>query len=53
MSYEMRPCFSCDGGIILVCKRPMDRPKRRPCPKCQGTGTVTVFLYPRKSRRAG
>ncbi len=24
----------------------MDRPKRKPCPKCGGTGLVAVYLYP-------
>lgn len=53
MSYEDRPCFACDHGIILVCPRPLDRPLKKPCPKCQGTGSVTVFVYPRRKRRAG
>ena len=54
MAHETRPCFCCDRGIILVCKRPMDRPEKRPCPKCSGTGFVRVFVYlPRRKRRAG
>ncbi len=45
-TYAERPCFACDRGTILVCERPMDRPKRKPCPKCGGTGFVAVYLYP-------
>ena len=45
-TYEERPCFAGAGGIIRVCERPMDRPKKKPCPKCGGTGFVAVYLYP-------
>ena len=47
-TYAERPCFACDRGYIRVCERPMDRPKRKPCLKCGGTGFVAVYLYPRK-----
>jgi hypothetical protein len=46
-TYEERPCFACNSGMILHAERPMDRPKRKPCPKCGGTGFVAVYLYPR------
>lgn len=45
-TYQERPCFACDRGTIRVCERPMDRPKKRPCGKCGGTGFVAVYLYP-------
>jgi hypothetical protein len=53
VSYERCPCFACDRGVILVCKRPMDRPEKRGCPKCSGTGYVWAFLYPLRKGRAG
>jgi hypothetical protein len=27
----------------------MEPPKRKPCPKCQGTGKTWAFLYPKVS----
>lgn len=52
-TYAERPCFACDRGTILVCERPMDRPKRKPCPKCGGTGFVAVYLYPPLRKEVG
>jgi len=51
--YEARVCFHCDRGRVLHADDPMARPVWTRCQHCGGTGTVTVFLYPKLSRRRG
>lgn len=48
--YEERVCWRCDRGRVLHAAGPMDRPVWTRCAHCGGTGTVTVFLYPRRRR---
>ncbi len=52
MAYEETPCFACEFGVILVCERPMERPTRTVCGHCGGTGMVSVYVYPKRRRRA-
>lgn len=51
LGYEERPCWRCDRGRILHADDPMAPPVWTRCQHCTGTGTVTVFVYPKLGQR--
>lgn len=47
MARENRVCVRCFGsGRTSHCETPMAQPVIVPCRTCDGTGEVSVFLYP-------
>jgi hypothetical protein len=49
-SYEERDCYACDRGRVYVAPT-LERPGGwRPCPRCNGTRRVLVFVYAKMRR---
>lgn len=52
MAHEERDCWRCDRGKVLRSSHPMERPTWTKCGHCNGSGTVSVYVYPKRQRRA-